>query len=174
MIPQELKITDHKNVYFMQFDDSGERVERTCFVESTPHLVAHWSPENPYVLDADSSRADALNDCIILFHDARVTMMKEAAPANVTLPGGSPGVLTKKKFDPERIVFDMPIASKIPSFLVDFQCDGKPIQYRFEIKDDGPLVGVQWEHQFWLDMGGDLELAHPLLKSILSFYELCK
>jgi hypothetical protein len=172
MVPLELKITDHKNVYIMQFEDCELPRDYSCLVESAPHLVTHWSPENPYSTLADSSQIDSLNQCILLFHQARESMMQEAAPAKVTLPGGESGVLCKKRFSPERLTLQ---ASPVEiTFLVNFDCEGNTIQYRFNIKEDGPIVGLQWEHQFWLDMGGELELAHPLLKSILSFYELCR
>lgn len=37
---------------------------------------------------------------------------------------------------------------------------------------DETVARVTWEHQFWLDMGGDLDQATPLLNSILALHNV--
>lgn len=151
------------NEYKMQFDENGAQVVFSYLV-----VDDSIQPSQPCVAINDGTVNELVMECISAFHESRKTLFEDSEPM-VSVRDKVPVTSTKKKMSPKRIE----CAESACDFRAEIECEGTTSSYSFKV-NDGIVIGVEWDDRFWQDIGGELDAARTLFRSIIAFYKLAK
>lgn len=151
--------------YMMRFVDDGKAIDYGFAVEGDRVAVRELALRE--ILERlDEETVQNLYNCVLCFHQAQDSFKQEIEPVSVEQ--------SKKDLRPICMMMQEKNVDEAADFVVSFETDDSKIDYVFEVTKSGPLPGVGWEHQFFRDLLGELDLAKPLFDSILSFYAFSK
>lgn len=167
MIPNSISAED-SGVYKVCFHSAPEEDVTTMLATVSTHEQVQW--ESDFHL-ADSI-VELLKKSVLLFHKSRQTMMLPRESISAVLPGGKAAMLVHKKMSPLSVT-DRGTLDGQRQYAVKCMVEDNTDEYLFEV-DESELPVASWEHRFWLDCGGDVDHATPLLNAILAFHKAGK
>lgn len=166
MKPIEL-MSSGANSYRMRFAHRGESLEYEFEVEDNS-VKGSQGWEDSFNEEA----ATFVKKCILEFHQAKESLMQEEVIVRSMFDPDSSYEVHNKRMCPLRVGY-VTTSGNTTNYRVYFDQEGKTADYLFEVIDDG-CAGLGWEHNFWLDIDGETDVARPLFSSILDFYRLGK
>lgn len=161
----------HRYRVSYSLNDDGAELTTVVNIHEPANETVEWAPDFR-VDECDERAIDLLRKSVLEFHKSRSTMMMQQEPISAMLPGGTTAVLVHKIMSPVSLSSDGQSDGKC-QYRVRCDAEGTEPEYLFEV-DDSDLPVASWEHRFWLDCGGSVDQATPLITAVLAFYKIGK
>lgn len=168
MEPVEL-IAVGANCYSMRFKQAEGHVDSTFVVEKDS-ITGLETLKHSFSEDA----LGYLCKVILDFHEARTSMMQSVEPLRSIANPEIRYAVQNKRMTPLKLATAGEITENGASYGVSVDQEGRIVEYIFSYDDHDGSGGLEWEHQFWLDLDGELDIARPLFHAIANFYRLSK
>lgn len=166
MKPVELE-SRGTNCYCVRFEHDGKDIEYAFIVEGeSVQGLEDWRKS------WGDKAQEYLRNCILNFHKAKSSLMQDVEPLRLVSNPDVRREVHNKKMIPLRLESIGQGSDGDNLYRVHLDQSGKTVNYVFDVDDE--IGGIGWEHQFWLDVDGELDVARPLFHSIGGFCDLEK